>query len=739
MSLLKDEWGTVMYISVSDAAKKFRISKRRVQVLCEQGRIEGANRISGVWLIPVNAKKPVDARRKCNVPEEQRALYDDIYKIENEKLTIAQVCELLSISKATAKNWIRLGKLKSDPNSEYFDKKYIETLLREIKNGKDSRLKSRRNKKSVSGKVLYRDYIKSEYNRETVEGILNSCEHMTQIELRILLANFAIQLYQQSSGTSIRENALLEDQTKITDHSVFNDLLGDLLGGIDVSQTNLGNIRDALNCKIEFVPLEDTLGFVYISLRDLNQRKQTGAYYTPAKTVNTLIGNLKKCFDIENKTMCDPCCGTGNFLIGLVGNGAKTENLYGQDIDEISILVARINMFLLNNRITKEQLYSHFIIGNTLSHTFTRRFSVVLGNPPWGYNFDKEETAHLLADYITAKRKGMESYDLFVEKGLSMLEEKGYLAYVLPEAILSVALHQQARELLVKNTAFKFVDYLGNAFSGVQCPAVILGVQNGYQGETKNCRIRLSDREMIIGENRKMDASLFLFNMSDEEYDCLCTICSAQNIRYLANNAKFALGIVTGNNKEFIKDTKADGMEVILKGSDIYRYAMKESDNYISFAPEKFQQVASTDLYRAKEKLLYRFIAEFPVFAYDNQQTLSLNSCNILIPQIEGMNIKYVLAILNSSIAAYFIYKKYNSVKLLRSHIESIPIPMICEERQSKIIKKVDHIMNTIGDISGLYEELDEEIMDLYDLSVGQRNIIRTALSGKNHFFLNKL
>lgn len=53
-----------MYISVSDVAEKFNISKRRVQILCEQGRIEGANMMSGVWLIPTNAQKPADARKK---------------------------------------------------------------------------------------------------------------------------------------------------------------------------------------------------------------------------------------------------------------------------------------------------------------------------------------------------------------------------------------------------------------------------------------------------------------------------------------------------------------------------------------------------------------------------------------------------------------------------------------------------------------------------------------------------
>lgn len=723
-----------MYISVSDAAKKFNISKRRVQLLCEQGRIEGVNRMSGVWLIPTNAQKPTDARRKSKVPENQLSLFDDIYKIEDEKLNVAQVCELLSISQATVKNWVRLGKLKIESDSETFDKKYIESLIAEIKSGKDNRLKSRRNKKSVSGKVLYKDYIKSDQNREIVEDILNSCEQITEDELRIILANFAVQLYQQSGGIVVSADLLLEGKSDITSNEVFNSLIRDLLGNIDVSQINLTNIQAALNSNVQLVHLEDTLGFAYISLRDLSHRKQTGAYYTPKKTVNTLISNLKKCFNTKNKTLCDPCCGTGNFLIGLVGNGIKIENLYGQDIDEISILITRINMFLLDNSITKEQLYSQFVCGDTLSNTFPCKFSVVLGNPPWGYDFSKEETAYLTANYITAKNKAMESYDLFIEKGMSMLEDDGYLAYVLPEAILNVSSHQQARELIVKNAAFKFVSYLGNAFSGVQCPAIILGIQKGCCGETKGCRIELDNKDFVITEDRDIDATSFSFNMSDEEYDCLRVISSVPNARYLANNAKFALGIVTGNNKEYITNEKNDGMEIILKGSDIFRYAIKKTDNYIHFVPEKFQQIAPTEMYRAEEKLLYRFISEVPVFTYDNQQALSLNSCNILIPQIEGMDIKYVLAVLNSSVAAYFINKKYNSVKLLRSHIESLPIPLVSNAKQNGIIKKVDHIMNSNENISGLYEELDNEIMGLYSLSIEQKYTIRNALQRKNQF-----
>lgn len=50
------------YISVQNAAAKWDISERRIQKLCEQGRIDGAIRFSRVWAIPKDAEKPVDGR-----------------------------------------------------------------------------------------------------------------------------------------------------------------------------------------------------------------------------------------------------------------------------------------------------------------------------------------------------------------------------------------------------------------------------------------------------------------------------------------------------------------------------------------------------------------------------------------------------------------------------------------------------------------------------------------------------
>ena len=52
------------YLSSKEAADKWGISERRVQILCNQDRIAGVIRIGSTQDIPDDAEKPKDARIK---------------------------------------------------------------------------------------------------------------------------------------------------------------------------------------------------------------------------------------------------------------------------------------------------------------------------------------------------------------------------------------------------------------------------------------------------------------------------------------------------------------------------------------------------------------------------------------------------------------------------------------------------------------------------------------------------
>ncbi len=52
------------YITSAECAKKWNVSQRRVAIYCKEGRIEGAVLMGRMWLIPTDANKPEDPRKK---------------------------------------------------------------------------------------------------------------------------------------------------------------------------------------------------------------------------------------------------------------------------------------------------------------------------------------------------------------------------------------------------------------------------------------------------------------------------------------------------------------------------------------------------------------------------------------------------------------------------------------------------------------------------------------------------
>ncbi len=54
------------YLTTGDIARKWRVNDRRVRVLCEEGRVDGAFKVGNTWMIAEDASKPYDARKAIN-------------------------------------------------------------------------------------------------------------------------------------------------------------------------------------------------------------------------------------------------------------------------------------------------------------------------------------------------------------------------------------------------------------------------------------------------------------------------------------------------------------------------------------------------------------------------------------------------------------------------------------------------------------------------------------------------
>lgn len=644
--------------------------------------------------------------------------------LDNELLDIKATAEILSVSTATIRNWVKLGRISVTdlPGRKLlFNKTEVERLVADIVSGKSDKLTKRRNKKAVKGIDLNTDYIRDENGKNIVIGALLATKDpdtYTESRIRVILASFALQLYLQSVNEPLQTLSSYLSEKKNDD---FSELLHELIGSSKITDNEIENLP-----KPGFVPFQDFLGFIYISINKISNRKVTGSYFTPIVVVDRLMNNLSEYLQ-RGKTVLDPCCGTGNFLLAAQKRGVRIEDIYGNDIDEISIIITKLNFFI-NGIHDLVLLNSHFKTSNFLTTVNNNKYDIIIGNPPWGFQFSKDEIKILENKYTTVSKHGTESYDVFIEQSLGTLSAGGILAYVLPEAILNVKSHLQVRSIIAKSASLKFISYIGNAFQNVVCPCVLLGIKKDGRGYTIGCLVENNKKRFTIKNKRNLKERYWNFNLSDQEYECLDKIATPENKFCLKGKADFALGIVTGSNKDFISQYKNEKNEMILKGSHIHKYLFIASDSFINFVPEKFQQVAPTNMYRAHEKLLYRFICPTPVFAYDNHQTLSLNSANILIPHVDGISIKYILAVLNSRVISFWCRKKYNSIKLLRSHIEDIPIPTPTDDEQNYVIglanKMIDTPLTNNVERLKFFNQIENAIMLLYKLNARQREII---------------
>jgi hypothetical protein len=119
-------------------------------------------------------------------------------------------------------------------------------------------------------------------------------------------------------------------------------------------------------------------------------------------------------------------------------------------------------------------------------------------------------------------------------------------------------------------------------------------------------------------------------------------------------------------------------------------------------------------------------------FAYDDRQTLTLNSANVLIPTISNYPIKTILALFNSTLYQFIFEKKFGAIKVLRSHIEQLPLPDISKREHMRFEKLVDELLKKdlgIEERKSLYKKLDDEVMSLFSLDEQEKKRIYNGVS----------
>ena len=462
----------------------------------------------------------------------------------------------------------------------------------------------------------------------------------------------------------------------------------------------------------------DILGLIYQSYLQEGKKNIIGSYYTPRK----ITYNMTKNFDLSNgELFFDPCCGSGAFLLAVSAN--EPNQIFGVDNDKIAVLISKINMLLkYKNTAFIPQIYCvDFLMNCSIiqQHSiFDRKFDYIATNPPWGAMDDYSNICD-----ITSK----ETFSYFFVKAFEQLKEKGTIRFLFPEAILNVKAHKDIRKFILERAGLVSITTYDDMFSGVTTKYVDIECGNG--ADESKFVVCAGDKKRIVGIKTVYETENVIFNLLSD--DDLSIVKTVKNMgKYTLQNSTWALGVVTGDNKGKLFSECLEGMEKIYTGKEIQPYVLRPAKNYIMYDRTNLQQVAKEEIYRAPEKLVYKFISNKLVFAYDNSASLFLNSANILIPNIPSMSSKTVMAFLNSSLFQFMYIRLFGEVKILKGNLLELPFPEISAADNKKIELLVDEILD--GN-NAKQEEIENYIFSIYGLTNEQIIYIRRMINGKTY------
>ncbi|MBR5153418.1 MAG: N-6 DNA methylase [Alphaproteobacteria bacterium] len=429
---------------------------------------------------------------------------------------------------------------------------------------------------------------------------------------------------------------------------------------------------------------KDLIGSVYQYLTPKDARLATGTFYTNDAMIEDIVARL----DIKDTDVIfDPAVGSGNLIFN--SKITKPEQIVGVDFDELAIFCSKVNYYIkFGQSAPPPRLYHsdfcQFILKNS------EEFDYVLCNPPFGATLD---VSCLAKSCVSTE----DSLTYFVVYAAPLARKQS--VFILPESVINVKKHTDLRKWILKNNYLTDIKSYGATFSGTMFPIVTLTLN------------RNNTRKTFIYDSSKVKFSTILsmpfyyFRPINKENEILIQHVFAKNTQSLRGSL-FGLGVVTGNNRDKVFSSPAEGLEPVITGKDITPYNIAKPRKYIKYDRQNLQQVAPDALYRNINKIVYKTVSRNMNFALDTTGTLTLNSANFFIPKNLTISNKCLIALLNSKLYNKLNQLLYGENKISRTNLENLPLPDITKELQIQIESLVDkHEYDRIDDIiNGIFD-----------------------------------
>ena len=476
-------------------------------------------------------------------------------------------------------------------------------------------------------------------------------------------------------------------------------------------------------------------------------------------------------------TICDPACGSGAFLNQaldflivehsyidelesmLLGYSFEfpgveahilEKNIYGVDINEESVEIAKLSLWLRTAQRGRKltSLNDNLKCGNSLiddpevagdkafnwqnefpevfkekalpDETLVKSggFDVVIGNPPYVTRGISESLKQALkSNYQTAQYQ-LELYVAFIERGVDLIKKTGFISYIVPNSWLKNMMMSECRKFLLNNLDIQsMAPNLESVFPDASVDTMIfIGTKQKIENKTKILEFRNQELffRHIVNQTRFSQNEGFIFDVEVSEEVLPIVQKMKTDISTVAELLDVIRGInpydrYTGQSPEVIKTRayhanyqKDETFVPELKGLHTSRYLYSwDNKHYISYgdwlaAPRNIK-------YFEGDRIVFREILGKTLVSTLIKENFKIDR-SLYIAKLEedkkeSFDIHYILGILNSKLMAFYFRYTNNEFdnlfpKIRVAEFKRLPIKNISFTLQSNMSQYVSLILS---------------------------------------------
>lgn len=629
------------------------------------------------------------------------------------------------------------------------------------------------------------------------------------------------------STDTLLDQLIIEDQVlythtqKLSTYDFISEVDVNILGHI--FEHSLNEIEE-IQAELEGNPVD----------KSKTKRKKDGVFYTPKYITEYIVENTvgKLCTDKKTElgidedafvkakkpsdrkplleklqlykqyvlslTICDPACGSGAFLnqayvylqkehqyiadlesklfdapmtITDVSADILENNLYGVDINEESIEIARLALWLRSAKKGRKlnNLSNNIKCGNSLiddpivagdkafkweeefPQVFAKGgFDVVIGNPPYGAALSSLHKEYLITKYSTFEYQ-VNTYVLFYEKGLEIIKYKGILGFITPATFTYQHYFNRLRLLLQNYTQYIIVKYLFEVFDDADIGDSVTWIIQKQSNSKSNILVNVCNNirdignlavgleyHSIVNHDSTYQISEFELTLNKFSSNLYTPLEKIANIIVGIKPYQTGKGVPKQNEndvkeKKFTNTIKVDDTYLqCVVGRDFHRYKfINEPKMYLSYGKWLAEPRESAPFF--DEKIIIRQTADSLICNLDSYKRINLNNVYNIGLLDKQYSLRYLLCILNSKLLNY-LYQQISQEKgrlfaeVKKVYLNKLPIKksvledqltfinhadkMIilnnnCQQKQSKFISRIQSNFQ-IQNISGAFEKFYE-------------------------------